>query len=89
MSKKSKVKKKYPICLCCGEDHKQILEVDHVNPRYMGGKDSIENLQTLCIYCNTAKNTKEIDFRFTKTNLVKPLPEIPDLTPPHNNIEKK
>lgn len=85
---KRKVKEKYPTCLCCGEDHKQILEVDHVNPRYMGGKDSIDNLQTLCIYCNTAKNTKEIDFRFTKTNLTKPLPEIPDLKPPHNNVDK-
>ncbi len=85
---KRKVKEKYPSCLCCGEKRKQILEVDHVNPRYMGGKDSLDNLQTLCIYCNTAKNTKEIDFRFTKTNLPKPLPEIPDLTPPHNNAEK-
>ncbi|MEN6592505.1 MAG: DEAD/DEAH box helicase family protein [Methanobacterium sp.] len=85
---KRKVKDKYPVCLGCGEDRKQILEVDHVNPRYMGGKDDIDNLQTLCIHCNTAKNTKEIDFRFNKSNLPKPLPEIPDLTPPHNNVDK-
>lgn len=85
---KRKVKEKYPVCLGCGEDRKQILEVDHVNPRYMGGKDDIDNLQTLCIHCNTAKNTKEIDFRFNKSNLPQPLPEIPDLTPPHNNVDK-
>ena len=38
---KRKVKEKYPICLCCGDDRKQLLEVDHVNPRYMGGNDNI------------------------------------------------
>lgn len=85
---KNKVKKKYPQCLCCGEEQKQLLDVDHVNPRYMGGKDDIDNLQTLCMYCNTAKSTKEIDFRVNTSNLPKPPDNIPDLVPPHKNVDK-
>ena len=82
------MKEKYPKCLGCGEERKQILDIDHVNPRYMGGKDDIDNLQTLCMYCNSAKGTKEIDFRFETSSLPKPLEQIPDLVPPHNNLEK-
>lgn len=84
---KNKVKEKYPKCLCCGEDRKQLLDVDHVNPRYMGGKDDIDNLQTLCRYCNTAKNTKEIDFRVNTSNLPRPPEILPDLVPPHKNVD--
>ena len=54
----------------------------------MGGKDDIDNLQTLCRYCNTAKSTKEIDFRFETSSLPKPPEKIPDLVPPHNNVDK-
>ena len=85
---KIQVKEKYPKCLGCGEEKKQILDVDHVNPRYMGGKDDIDNLQTLCMYCNTAKSTKEIDFRFETSSLPKPPEQIPDIVPPHKNVEK-
>ena len=85
---KIRVKKKYPKCLCCGEERKQLLEVDHINPRFMGGKDDISNLQTLCIYCNSAKNTKEVNFQFDRSSLPSPPEEIPDLVPPHNDIDK-
>ena len=85
---KLKVKELYPKCLGCGEERKQLLDVDHVNSRYMGGKDDIVNLQTLCLYCNTAKGTKEIDFRFETSSLPKPPVKIPDLVSPHNNVDK-
>lgn len=85
---RSKVKEIYPKCLCCGEERKQLLEVDHVNPRYMSGKDDINNLQTLCMYCNTAKSIKEIDFRFKTSSLPEPQENILYLVPPHNNVEK-
>lgn len=81
---KRRIKEKFPKCLCCGEEHKNLLEVDHVNPRYFGGKDDIDNLQTLCIYCNTAKNTKEVDFRNIKSNLSEPFSHLPDLVPPES-----
>lgn len=70
-------------CLCCGEDRKYLLEVDHINPKYFGGLDSDDNLQTLCRSCNTAKGIKEIDFHLHKTLLENPLPELPELKMPY------
>ena len=35
---KDNIKMKYPNCLCCGENNKILLEIDHINPRYFGGK---------------------------------------------------
>ena len=66
------IKDKYPNCLCCDEENKILLEVDHINPSYFGGINSLNNLQTLCRYCNTAKNTLEIDFRTHITPLKNP-----------------
>jgi superfamily II DNA or RNA helicase/5-methylcytosine-specific restriction endonuclease McrA len=66
---KKAIKKKYPNCLSCGESNKRLLEVDHINPRYFGGNDNPDNLQTLCRYCNIAKNILEIDFRAKKSPL--------------------
>ena len=69
-------------CLCCGEDREYLLEVDHINPKYFGGTNSLDNLQTLCRYCNTAKGTREIDFRLKNSLLPSPLPELPVLKMP-------
>ncbi len=71
---KKEIIEKYPACLSCGETNKKLLEVDHINPRYFGGKDSIANLQTLCRYCNISKNVMEIDFR-THITPLKNFPE--------------
>lgn len=40
------------------------LEVDHIHPRSLGGKDGFENYQALCFSCNASKrNTDDTDFR--------------------------
>jgi len=84
---KREVKKKYPNCLCCGEENKKFLEVDHINPRYFGENNSIDNLQTLCRYCNTTKNTLEIDFRTNITPLTKAPETLRYFNPPRSHIE--
>ncbi len=46
-------------CVVCGRGLKDGLElhVDHIKPRYLGGKSEIENGQTLCAPCNFRKKT--------------------------------
>jgi 5-methylcytosine-specific restriction endonuclease McrA len=48
-------------CLCCGAE--RTLTVDHVVPVSKGGANSIDNLQLLCRFCNSTKNTRTIDYR--------------------------
>jgi 5-methylcytosine-specific restriction endonuclease McrA len=51
-------------CPMCGRREPEIkLSIDHVVPVALGGKNSIENIQPLCISCNSQKHTKIIDFR--------------------------
>lgn len=55
-------------CVACGvkatDDDKVILHVDHITPRSKGGKDEIDNYQTLCDKCNIGKsNTNNTDLR--------------------------
>lgn len=83
---KEKVKDKYPNCLCCDESNSKLLEVDHINPRYFGGADSLENLQTLCRYCNTTKNVQEIDFRSRITPLQNPPKQLKIINIPQSHI---
>lgn len=45
-------------CLCCGEDNKRFLQIDHVAPSYYGVNNSLANLQTLCKLCNNLKGNK-------------------------------
>ena len=56
-------------CLCCGVDKPKSLRVDHIRPRYFGGGNSMSNLQTLCVACNTLKGTEDYDFRTHETRL--------------------
>jgi ATP adenylyltransferase len=56
-------------CELCGisADEKN-LEIDHIFPKSLGGKDDITNYQALCYSCNAAKrNTDDTDFRQYKT----------------------
>ncbi|MCE7698572.1 MAG: HNH endonuclease, partial [Methanobacterium paludis] len=87
---RDKILGEYPYCLSCGEKDKKLLEIDHVNPRYFGGKDSIDNLQTLCRYCNSTKNTMEIDFRNNKTPLKQAPEQLKYFNPPqsHNHEDE-
>ncbi|MBT1161255.1 HNH endonuclease signature motif containing protein [Bifidobacterium sp. SO1] len=48
-------------CLRCGSTKN--LTIDHIYPWSMGGRDDIDNFQTLCQSCNSWKHTKVIDFR--------------------------
>ena len=46
-------------CVICGRGRKDGVElhVDHIKPRYLGGKSTIENGQTLCAQHNFIKKT--------------------------------
>jgi 5-methylcytosine-specific restriction endonuclease McrA len=49
-------------CSYCGEelDYKK-MQVDHIKPKYLGGKDEIENYNPSCRECNFYKGTFNID----------------------------
>jgi 5-methylcytosine-specific restriction endonuclease McrA len=48
-------------CVSCGRGSQNdaILHVDHINPRSKGGKDVLENYQTLCNICNLGKSNRD------------------------------
>jgi len=50
-------------CLICGKSpstHPELsLEVDHILPVSKGGTNDLENLQTLCFYCNRGKGNDD------------------------------
>lgn len=56
-------------CELCGiTAEEKSLEVDHIHPKSLGGKDDLSNYQALCYSCNAAKrNTDSTDFRDLKT----------------------
>lgn len=56
-------------CELCGiAAEEKNLEVDHIHPKSLGGKDDLVNYQALCYSCNAAKrNTDSTDFRVFKS----------------------
>ena len=51
-------------CLCCGRREPKIsLTKDHVIPLALGGRGSIDNIQPLCLPCNSSKHKKIVDYR--------------------------
>lgn len=49
-------------CVACGRrggDDDVVLHVDHIVPRSKGGKDTLDNLQTLCSLCNLGKGNRD------------------------------
>jgi hypothetical protein len=48
-------------CLKCGKKRK--LTPDHVRPICLGGRNTIGNLQPLCLPCNRIKHTSTTDYR--------------------------
>jgi len=60
---REKVWKKYnKRCAYCGEPLEYSkMQVDHIHPKYNGGKDDIENYNPSCRQCNFYKSTFTID----------------------------
>lgn len=56
-------------CLCCGENNRDLLVIDQVNPPYLGGKVEIANFQTICKVCHSEKGVDSMNFRKTRTDL--------------------
>lgn len=53
-------------CEACGISIKEkSIEVDHIHPKSLGGKDDLSNYQALCYTCNSQKNNKDdTDYRY-------------------------
>lgn len=52
-------------CVKCGDSESKIVK-DHIIPIYQGGSDGIDNLQPLCLSCNSAKGPENIDHRLPR-----------------------
>ncbi|HII07587.1 MAG TPA: DEAD/DEAH box helicase family protein [Methanotrichaceae archaeon] len=77
-------------CLCCGSTNR--LQVDHIYPKYWGGSNNPENLQTMCGKCNGRKGTDTINFRDHEMKLTTPTESLPKFEMPEgpqaNDIER-
>ena len=57
------LKEKYGnMCLRCKATNIRLTK-DHVLPISLGGSNSIDNIQPLCLSCNSTKHDKHIDYR--------------------------
>lgn len=48
-------------CLKCGSTEN--ITLDHVIPIALGGMNTADNIQTLCMMCNSFKGTSVVDYR--------------------------
>lgn len=47
------------LCQLCGKPAGASAHVDHIIPKSQGGRDTLENLQTLCPGCHTLKTNHD------------------------------
>ena len=51
-------------CLCCGRTPPDVvITIDHIIPLSVGGTNTRENVQPLCVACNSSKFTNSFDYR--------------------------
>lgn len=62
-------------CLCCGTTER--LTLDHIIPVSLGGKGTIDNLQTLCFTCNGKKDNGVRDYRGVNSAIFASVSETP------------
>jgi len=79
---KHQVKERDDGCKCCGTRNSRNLEVDHIVPKYFGGNNILDNLQTLCRKCNQLKGTERINFLDCQTDLTQPPEILPEFETP-------
>lgn len=49
-------------CVKCCQEMNGFLDKDHVIPIYIGGSDSIDNIQPLCRSCNCSKSRDDTNW---------------------------
>ena len=76
-------------CTCCGCEEKRLLEIDHTSSWYAGGRNDLDNLQTLCKVCNLAKAVEKINFRNNQTVLSHAPGDMRALSPPSGERAKE
>lgn len=71
--KKEVLRRDNYMCLCCGARQPAAkLQVDHIVPKFHGGRHNLDNLQTLCKTCNELKAIRSFSFRNFATALNQP-----------------
>lgn len=81
---KAQVLRRDKYCLCCASTRR--LQIDHIAPSYLGGNNSLSNLQTLCAVCNLIKGINELNFTTHKhPGMAKAPASLPQLSMPEGN----
>lgn len=62
-------------CKKCGLHDKEIMQVDHIIERIIGGLDNLKNLQTLCPNCHWRKTIRFLKQARIKTQTFRPREE--------------
>lgn len=74
---RSLVRRDGELCAHCGATSN--LAIDHVLARSKGGSNHLENLQLLCVPCNTRKGDKpDADARVARWSDIDPMRHLPE-----------